>query len=158
MKEFVSSLDDELLVGLRAYANRPANSAGLSELYNLEPGAEGLEAHVPIVDLGSVDWGVAVTLTPAATTRDITLIVKDYVSEDDVDGAMVTVDGVFAGTADINGELTIIGIAIGGHSIKIAKARYLDSDADFLLNDYFVVTYWQMTIRNILGYVNLESL
>ena len=141
MKEFSKLLSEELKQGLVPYTNRPRNVGGLRESFNLEVTDEGLACHEEVVSITEDrDWGQEEVLTPAATTRDITIVVRDYVSEDDVEGAMIYIDGNLAGTADVNGELLIEGIAIGGHSIKITKAGYLDSDADYLLNDYFVVT------------------
>lgn len=142
MREYESSLTKEFLKGLIPISNRPRNAEGLFECLNIYPEGEGFVSHKTIYSLNDVDvnWGSQATLIEHATTRDYTISIKDYVSDDDLSGAMVYIDGALVGTTDVDGLLTVEGIAIGGHAIKITLAGYLDSDADALLNDYFVVT------------------
>jgi hypothetical protein len=141
MREFEVSLTEEIKKGLIPFSNRSRNLEGLSVCHNIEPFDEGMRTHEAVISLNAnQDWGAEEALAAVVTTRTITIAIKDWVSEDDVVGAMVYIDGVLAGTADENGELTIVDIELGGHSIKITAAGYLDSDTDYLLNDYFVVT------------------
>jgi len=72
--------------------------------------------------------------------RDITINVKDYATEVAVESAMIYIDEVYAGTSDVDGNLTIDNIAIGDHNIKLTKTGYIDSDLDDLANDTFTVS------------------
>lgn len=142
MREYEHRLDKELIKGLKPYSNRPRNSEGLIECFNVVPYEEGVMSHAEVISPNDATkaWGAVMALPTNTTTRDITIHVTDLVSTGDVTGAMVYLDGVLEGTADVNGEVTILGVSLGGHSVKITAAGYLDSDTDALFNDYIVVT------------------
>lgn len=142
MREYEHRLDKELIKGLKPYSNRPRNSEGLIECFNVVPYEEGVMSHTEVISPNDATkaWGATMVLPTNTTTRDITIHVTDLVSTGDVSGAMVYLDGVLEGTADANGEVTILGVSLGGHSVKITAAGYLDSDTDALFNDYIVVT------------------
>jgi len=142
MREFEYDFSLEgLNKGLRNFSNNPRNNKALVECHNVGPGKGGPELHEPLTDLNAdgITWGGEGLEDQPSTTRDITIVVKDYVTEAELPDAHVYVDGVDEGVADSNGEVNITGIELGGHSIRITLAGYLDSDADDLLNDYFVV-------------------
>jgi len=140
MKEFVSSLVKELKIGLRPFSNRPRNAEGLSEAFNLEPKDEGLRAHQTVVSMNEDrDWGEEELYTPSVETRDIILVVRNFTDLVEVEGASVYVDGVLAGIADENGEVALVDVAVGGHSIKVTATGFVNSDEDVLPNNYFTV-------------------
>lgn len=142
MREYEHRIEEEFKKGLKPFSNRPRNAEGLVECLNILPHDEGIKSHVSVVSMNDAgkDWGVASSLPTTTTTRDITLHISDFVDDTEVEGAMVYLDGVLEGTADVNGEVTITGVVLGGHSVKITAAGYVDSDADALFNDYIVVT------------------
>jgi hypothetical protein len=113
------------------------------ELHNLAPAEQGLEVHEEILSMAGAgpddSWPGYGTYTPAAQTRDITIRVTDYVSDAELQTVTVYIDSVSKGTTDVNGELDISSVAVGGHELKLTKAGYLDSDADTLFNDYIMV-------------------
>ena len=65
-----------------------------------------------------------------------------YCQVDDTELQTVAVylDDVRKGNTDADGELDIANVSVGGHTLKLTKAGYDDSDADDLYNDYIVVT------------------
>ena len=142
MREFESSFPAEgFNKGLRNSSSNPQNDPALVECFNVGPGKFGPELHKPVISFESTQsWGGRGLEQLPALTRSITIVVRDYVSEADVEGAEVYIDGVSVGAADVNGEVNIPSIEIGGHSIRIVKTGYFDTTADDLLNDYFVVT------------------
>ena len=75
----------------------------------------------------------------ASLTRTITIYVADYVAETDLAAVAVYLDGVSKGNTDANGELDIASVGVGGHTLKLTKAAYTDSDADDLYNDFIMV-------------------
>ena len=142
MREYEHRLDKELKKGLKPFSNRPRNSEGLVECFNVVPYEEGVMSHTEVVSLNDAtkNWGAAMALPTNPTTRDITIRVTDLISTDEVLGAMVYLDEVLEGTADVDGEVVITGVTLGGHSVRIVAAGYIDSDADALFNDFIVVT------------------
>jgi len=70
---------------------------------------------------------------------DITINVKDYISDVDVEGVAVSIDGVPQGNTDSDGLLNVPRVAVGDHTIKMTKDGYQDSDLDDLGNDTFTV-------------------
>jgi len=130
--------------GLRQYSNTPQNSSSLVESFNIGPGLGGSpELHQAVLSLNTDivhEWGGLGLEALPLLTRTITISIKDYVSDEDVAGAEVFIDGLSAGMADLNGEINISSIEIGGHSIRVIKAGYLDTNSDNLINSYFVVT------------------
>lgn len=77
---------------------------------------------------------------PTETHQDITITVKDYITDAAVSGASVYIDGTLKGTTDTEGNLNISSIAVGEHTIKITKSGYENSDIDTLANDTFTVS------------------
>jgi len=105
------------------------------------PTEGGLVAHKPVNDLNtSYSWGGLGKWTVAGATRDITIHVADYIDAGELEDVTVWIDDVNKGTTDSSGELDVDDVAVGGHTLKLTKTGYLDSDADTLLNDYIVVT------------------
>lgn len=142
MKEYSFLFNEGLTKGLRRYSNNPINAQTLTELHNLEPSELGLEPHETLINLdaSNVDWGGMGAKAAITDTSDITISIVDYVDEDvDIAGASVYIDDVLMGTTDANGEIDLT-LTVGGHTIRVTAAGYVDSDADDLLNDYFVVT------------------
>lgn len=142
MKEFEFTFDKGLRLGLRTHYSNPRNEQALVECHNLMPTEKGIEGHKAITDLNAtgVSWGGLGKWTAAAATRDITIHVSDYIDDSELQTVSVYIDDELQGTTDANGELDIDGVAVGGHTLKLTKTGYLDSDADTLLNDYIVVT------------------
>lgn len=141
MKEFEGSPID-FSKGLRRFYIR-RNSDELDECHNFAPMENGLELHDALVSLNSTGtaWGGRGKLSAATATRDITIIVSDFVDGADVASASVYLDDVLQGTTGAGGEIDIADVDVGGHTLKITKAGYLDSDADDIIyNDYIVVT------------------
>jgi hypothetical protein len=126
--------------GLRPYATNPRNSDYATELYNLVPAELGLEAHEEIRDITSeIEWGGQGQYTPTSITRTIVIRVTDYVDESELQTVTVYLDSVSKGDTDANGELSIAGVTVGGHELKLTKTGYVDSDDDTLYNDYIMV-------------------
>jgi len=141
MKEFEFTFDKGLRSGLRKHFSNPRNEQALVECHNLMPIETGLEIHEAVNDLNvSYAWGGLGKWTVAGATRDITIHVADYIDASELQTVSVYIDDVLKGTTDSSGELDVDGVAVGGHTLKLMKTGYLDSDADTLLNDYIVVT------------------
>ena len=141
MKEFEFTFDKGLRGGLRKHFSNPRNEQALVECHNLMPTEAGLEGHKAVNDLNtSCSWGGLGKWTAAGATRDITIHVADYIDASELQTVTVWIDSVNKGTTDASGELDVDGVAVGGHTLKLTKTGYLDSDADTLLNDYIMVT------------------
>jgi hypothetical protein len=127
--------------GLRPYTNNPRNSDYAVELFNLAPAELGLEAHEEIQDVTvtGVQWNGQGQYTPSSITRTITIRVTDYVDTTELSGVSVYLDTVLKGTTDVNGEISIASVTVGGHDLKMTKSGYTDSDTDDLVNDYIFV-------------------
>ena len=127
--------------GLRPFSMNPRNSDFATELYNLAPAELGLESHDQIHDItvSGVEWNGAGQYTPSAITRTITIRVTDYVDASELQTVSVYLDTVLKGTTDTTGELSIAGVTVGGHELKLTKTGYIDSDDDTLYNDYIFV-------------------
>jgi len=75
---------------------------------------------------------------PQTVTR--TIWVYDYLTEANVAGAYVAVNGVNKGQTDSNGQLAVTGLVVGqSYTLKITKTGYIDSDTDEIANDNFTV-------------------
>jgi len=142
MKEFEAVFSDGLGKGLRASSRRERNTERLTECFNVGPKDGGVELHEAFDSLNAsgVAWGGMGQSLPSLGTRDVTFDVTDYVSGADLQTVSVWVDGVLKGTTDANGELDVADVELGGHTLKLTKTGYTDSDDDTLLNDYFMVT------------------
>jgi len=107
---------------------------------------ESFDKEELIVWIESDECGKELSTIPISGTEeeagpvDITVIVKDYVSDVLIAEASVWVDGVYKGKTDVNGELNVGNLEAGDHTIKMSKAGYLTSDEDDLDNDDFTVT------------------
>jgi hypothetical protein len=141
MKEYTFTFKEGLTKGLRRFSNTPRNAQSLVELHNLAPSDLGIEPHEALISLDDTAAFGGIGAKAAITnTSDITIAIQDYVdSSVDIAGASVYIDDVLVGTTDANGEIDLT-LTVGGHSIKVTAAGYVDSDTDDLLNDYFVVT------------------
>ena len=141
MRQATDTFDKALRSGLRRFSNNPRNMPGLIECHNLAPAEQGLEAHEEITDLGGsgISWGGEGVYSAGAITRTITIRVTDYVSDTELETVAVYIDSVSKGNTDVNGELDIANVTVGGHDLKLTKVGYLDSDADDLFNDYIMV-------------------
>jgi hypothetical protein len=141
MRQAESTIYEALVRGLRRFSNNPRGEPGLVECHNLAPAELGLEVHEEITNLGEpgVSWGGEGSYTPTAVTRTITIRVTDYVDGAELQTVTVFLDSVNKGTTDVNGELDIAGVSVGGHDLKLTKTGYIDSDADDLFNDYIFV-------------------
>ena len=141
MKEYPFTFDDGLKKGLRRWDTNPTNEQALVECHNLAPAELGLKPHEPLksVDASGLTWGGLGSKTEPVYLRNITIDISDYVDDDDIAGASVYIDGTLYGVTDSDGELDVVNIAVGSHSLKVTKSGYIDSDTDNLLNDDFVV-------------------
>lgn len=75
---------------------------------------------------------------PAVVTR--TIWVYDYLTEANVAGAYVAVNGVNKGQTDANGQIAVSGLVVGQtYTLEITKTGYIDSDLDEIANDSFTV-------------------
>jgi len=137
MKEFNYTLSEGIFKGLRRFSH---DSDNLVECHNLAPAEGGLDLHDYITSMNeSASFGGTGFVTPSTATRTITLNVSDFVDSSDVATATVYIDAVNKGTTDANGDITITGVEVGGHALKITKTGYTDSDADDLYNDFIMV-------------------
>jgi len=73
------------------------------------------------------------------TPEDVVIHVQDYVSDVDIDGVAIYVDGVYRGVTDASGLLTVEALTPGDHTIRMTKTGYVSSDLDDLDNDDFTV-------------------
>jgi len=71
---------------------------------------------------------------------DITISIKDYVSDITVSEATIYIDGRYKGESDSEGLLNVPAISVGDHTIKIIADGYIDSIVDDLDNDNFTVS------------------
>lgn len=142
MREYEYTFRDGLLRGLKRFKSEPRYKQSLVECHNLAPSEEGLKLHEAVTDLNAtgVSWGGLGKWSEATATRNITIRITDYVDASELENVSVYIDDVLKGTTDANGELDVSGVATGGHTLKLTKTGYLDSDADTLLNDYIMVT------------------
>ena len=142
MKEFEFTFQKGLVGGLRKHRSNPRNEQNLVECHNWRPTETGLESHEAVVSLNasSVTWSGLGKWTAAGATRDITIHIADYIDATELQTVSVYIDDVLKGTTDADGELDVDSVAVGGHTLKLTKTGYLDSDNDDLLNDYIVVT------------------
>jgi len=70
----------------------------------------------------------------------VSIVVKDFTSDDIVPGTVVQVDGETVGVTDANGYCYIGILSKGRHDLKlIPPSPYLDSDLDGLANDWFTI-------------------
>jgi len=73
-------------------------------------------------------------------TTSVTLVYKDFVTGEVIEGVSVTVDGSGKGTTNATGQITIHGITTNEvHTIKASKEGYLTTDSDSLANDSFII-------------------
>ncbi len=142
MKEFEFTFQKGLASGLRKHRSNPRDNEALVECHNFRPTESGLQVHESVVDLNADDvaWGGLGKWSAAGATRDITIRITDYIDATELQNVSVYIDDVLKGTTDANGELDVDDVAVGGHSLKLTKTGYLDSDSDTLLNDYIVVS------------------
>ena len=142
MKEYEFTFQEGLTKGLRRHFTNPRNEQSLVECHNWRPTEAGLVTHEAVVSLNaaSITWGGLGKWAAAGATRDITVHVTDYIDTTELQTVSVYIDTVLKGTTDANGDLDVDSVAVGGHTLKLTKTGYLDSDADTLLNEYIVVT------------------
>lgn len=142
MKEFELTFDEGLRHGLRRFSTNPRNEQGLVECHNIAPTEASPGLHEAVTDLNAsgITWGGLGQWSAAGGTRDITVYITDYVDSSELENVSVYIDDVLKGTTDANGELDVDDVEVGGHTLKLTKTGYLDSDADTLLNDYIMVT------------------
>lgn len=72
-------------------------------------------------------------------TDDVVLNVSNWASGVDVSGVDVEIDGVWVGQSDSNGNISVAGLALGDHTVKLTKDGYLQSDLDDIENSSFTV-------------------
>jgi hypothetical protein len=126
--------------GLRTFSNTPKNFKTLVECFNLAPSEIGLEAHEEISDITSeIDWGGLGVYTPSSITRDITIRITDYLYDTELDVVTVYIDGANKGTTNTDGELAITGLTVGGHTLRLTRADFIDSEDDTLFNDFLYI-------------------
>ena len=106
------------------------------------PMEQGYKGHEVFNDMNGtgITWNGLGKLTAATATKSITLNVKDYLTDSNLQTVAVWLDGVSKGNTDASGNITITGVSVGGHTIKLTKTSYVSSDDDDLANSYIVVT------------------
>ena len=140
MREFNFKMKDTLFAGLRKFPNDQRRDEALVVCHNLAPAEKGLELHEYITSMNeAADFGGLGTSEASETTRTITINVADFITDDDLQTVTVFIDEVNKGTTDVNGLITIEGVTVGNHTIKMTKAGYTGSDVDTLTNDYIMV-------------------
>lgn len=81
-----------------------------------------------------------VSSTAELTNTNITLVYKDFITGNVLEGVKVSLNGVAKGVTDSNGAITLPGVKIGEqHGIKGEKEGYLNTDSDSLSNDAFII-------------------
>ena len=84
---------------------------------------------------------LSVTIAGAGSgARNVTINIKDYATEVDLETATIYVDGSYKGGTDSDGNVYISNVSVGDHTLRITKSGYLNSDLDDLANDTFTVT------------------
>jgi hypothetical protein len=106
------------------------------------PTESGLGFHEDVISLDADDisWGAESSSQGDLGTTTITISVKDYTTEEDLEGVSVYLDNVLKGTTDSEGDIEISDVTIGIHYVRMTKSLYVNSNVDDLLNDYIVVT------------------
>ena len=79
-------------------------------------------------------------LTTTRTYTSCTFKFYDYATETALSDVAVMVDGVAMGTTDANGVLHVPKILTGTHTLKASRPGYLDTDADDLDNETFILS------------------
>ena len=126
--------------GIRKHSSNIRNNHALIVCYNISPGAEGPESYEPIINFNDeTDWeGDGVYVRPPET-KDVIINARDYLDNEEIVGASVTIDGIFRGLTNEEGKITVAGLEVGGHTIQIAATGYVETALDTLSNDYFTV-------------------
>ena len=139
MKEFETPAI-VLSKGLRRFKSF-RNSGELDECMNLMPMERGLEAHDPVIDLNAtgVTWEGMGKLDRPMEDDTLTINVLSLVFLEVLDGVTVYLDGVSEGTTDTDGNISIAGVTVGIHDLKLTLAGLDDSDDDVVYNDYIIV-------------------
>ena len=142
MKEFEAVFSEGLSKGLRRDNYGERDKERLTECFNVMPMENGVKLYEALDDLNAagVVWGGRGQDLSSLGTTTITVNVTDYITGTDIESVSVYIDDVYKGRTDANGDLEIVGIELGGHSIKMKATGYTDSDEDELLNDYILVT------------------
>jgi hypothetical protein len=136
-------ISELLKSGLRRFKNAPKNTQGFYEFHNVMPDEGGLRLHETLTSLtdDSDGWSGAGIQELPTRLRTVVIHVHDFANIDtELQTVTVYLDGVSKGTTDANGELSISDVEVGGHSIKLTKASYVDSDEDEIANDFIMVT------------------
>jgi uncharacterized surface anchored protein len=83
------------------------------------------------------------TKDPAKIPQSVILVVRDYVTEEVIPGASVTVTGpngaIYSGTTDEHGLFDLGTVPAGAYSLVATASGYQNSGEDFLANDTFTV-------------------
>jgi hypothetical protein len=142
MRAFQYIFNEGLGGGLRRFSSNPRNKQSLTECHNAMPTEDGLRPHEVItsLDADDIDWDSVHVDTSAVGTANITISIKDYVSDIDLEGVKVYLDGTLQGTTDSDGDIDLVDITVGIHPIRLTLTDYVDSNLDDLYNDYIVVT------------------
>jgi hypothetical protein len=69
----------------------------------------------------------------------VVLNISNWSSSTNVSNVDVEVDGEWVGKSDSNGNISVPGIAVGDHTVKLSKDGYLQSDLDDIENSTFTV-------------------
>ena len=123
-----------LEVTYRAYADRWRVSAGLAYtallVASLGETTASLQIEPEEEDEGGDD-------EDGGENTEYTIVVVDYCTGDPVEGAVVSLSGVVAGTTDESGQVSVTLVAGRSYSVRVTAAGYDPSDADTLANDSF---------------------
>ena len=108
-------------------------------------GQPTFDVWVELADCGTklLSWGseeIPFLSDEDETEVDITITVKDYVSDIPVEEASIYIDGSYVGKTDSSGVLNVMAVTVGNHTIKMTADGYVDSIVDDLDNDNFTVS------------------
>jgi hypothetical protein len=136
-------ISEPFKVGLRRFSQGLRGQQGFYEFHNVMVEEGGPRLHETITSLtdDSNGWAGLGTEDLFTKLRNIVIHVHDFATGDTpLENVTVYIDGVSKGTTNASGELTITDVEVGGHSIKLTHATYVDSDEDEIANDFIMVT------------------
>lgn len=72
--------------------------------------------------------------------NEVTIVAKDFLTNENIVGASVYVDGYYKGVTDSDGRLYVGTMDAGEHTVRIVASGYTSTDGDTLENDTFIVS------------------
>jgi len=145
--------------GLRPFGGQ-RNSGQFVEFFNLMPNENGCEVHETLTDLNAneITWGGFGKVARSLASDSVTINVSTMIELEDVSGVTVYLDGVSQGTTDASGNITIAGVTVGIHDVKLTKTDFDSGDTDILYNDYIIVEPVQAITINVASFFGDEDI